>query len=113
MAVNLLKTARKLMSALNTRGYNLVYGSKQFIGREGKTHTYYSVYQAVWDEDKQKYLNQEIYGTTGMVRLTLFLRDMWFMENGWELPTDNEMWNQLREEIKEEIANGQHGSRDL
>lgn len=113
MAVNLLKTARKLISALNTHGYNLVYGSRQFLGREGKTHTYYSVYQAVWDEDKEKYINQELYSTTGMVRLTLFLRDMWFAENGWDLPMDNEMWNELRIQIKEDIENGKYGTRNV
>jgi hypothetical protein len=35
-----------------------------------------------------------------MVRITLFLRDMWFEENGWELPTDQEEWNAIREELK-------------
>jgi len=26
---------------------------------------------------------------------------MWFKENGWELPTDQEQWNAIRKELEE------------
>ncbi len=100
MAGNLLATSKKLVKALNTRGYKLTFSTKQFIGTEGNVHSYYSICKGVWNEDKHKYLNKELYSSASMVRIVLFLRDMWYKENGWELPTDQELWNKLRAEME-------------
>jgi hypothetical protein len=100
MASNLLKTSKKLVSAINTKGYKLTISTKQFIGTEGRPHTMYGVNNAIWDDEKHKYINRELYSSTSLVRIVLYLRDMWFRENGWELPTDQEKWNQIREEIE-------------
>lgn len=101
MATNLMQTSKKLMQALNSRGHKLTFSSKQFIGKEGQPHTMYSISKAIWDEEKGKYSHSELYASTSMVRITLFLRDMWFEENGWELPTDQEAWNKIRKELRE------------
>ena len=101
MAGNLAQIVKKLTLALNSNGYKLTYNVKQFMGQEGEPHNYYSICQAVWDEDKHKYLNQELYSSTSMVRIVLFLRDMWFTHNGWDLPADQEKWNELRKQMKE------------
>ena len=100
MATNLMQTSKKLIQALNSRGYKLTFSNKQFMGREGQPHNMYSISRAIWNEDKRRYSHEELYSTTSMVRVTLFLRDMWFEENGWELPTDQEEWNAIREELK-------------
>lgn len=100
MATNLMQTSKKLIMALNCRGYKLTLSTKQFIGKEGQPHNMYSISRAMWNEEKRRYSHEEIYSTTSMVRITLFLRDMWFEENGWELPTDQEAWNRIREELK-------------
>lgn len=100
MATNLMQTCKKLIQALNSRGNKLTFSTKQFIGTEGQPHNMYSVSKATWNEEKGKYKHDEIYSTTSMVRMTLFLRDMWYEENGWDLPTDQEQWNELREEIR-------------
>ena len=100
MAANLLRTSKKLVQALNSRGQKITFSSKQFIGKEGMPHTMYSVSKAVWDEEKGKYSHSELYSSTSMVRMVLFLRDMWFEENGWELPTDQEQWNKIREDLR-------------
>lgn len=105
MASNLLRTSKKLVSALNTKGYKLTVSTKQFIGVEGRPHTMYGVNNGIWDEEKRKYINKELYSSTSLVRIVLYLRDMWFRENGWELPTDQEKWNIIREELKEK-SNG-------
>ena len=91
------KSINKLIQALNQKGYMLMYNKKQFMGREGKPHNLYTVTQAVWNADKNKYGSIEVYKSTSTVRVVLFLRDLWFQTNGWELPTDNEMWNNIRE----------------
>lgn len=91
----------KLIKALNTRGYMLMYNKKQFMGVEGKPHNLYVVTQAKWDPLKGKYGQIEVYKSTSTVRVVLFLRDLWFLENGEELPTDNQMWNDIREKEKD------------
>lgn len=94
----------KLIKALNMRGYMLMYNKKQFMGVEGKPHNLYTVTQAKWLPEKNKYGSTEVYKSTSTVRVVLFLRDLWFLENGQELPTDNEMWNQIREKEKDKWA---------
>ena len=93
-------TSRKLMKALNCNGYMLTMSTTQFIGFEGTPKTRYSLANAVWNPDTRKYENHELYGTISMVRMVLFLRDMWYSYNGWELPTDNAYWNAVRKEIR-------------
>lgn len=100
MAANLAQTCKKLIQALNSRGYKLTFSTKQFMGKEGQPHNMYSVNKATWNEEKRRYSHEELYSATSMVRMVLFLRDMWFEENGWELPTDQEAWNRIREEIR-------------
>lgn len=100
MATNLMQTSKKLIQALNSRGYNLTFSTKQFMGREGQPHNMYSISRAIWNDERHKYSHEEIYSTTSMVRVALFLRDMWYDENDWELPTDQEEWNKIREELR-------------
>lgn len=100
MAANLMQTSKKLVQALNSRGYKLTLSTKQFIGREGQPHNMYSISKAIWDWDNRKYKHSELYSTTSLVRIVLFLRDMWYEENGWELPTDQEKWNEIRKELR-------------
>jgi hypothetical protein len=100
MAANLMQTSKKLVQALNSRGYKLTLSTKQFIGREGQPHNMYSISNATWDDEKKRYKHNELYSTTSLVRIVLFLRDMWYEENGWELPADQEKWNGIRKELK-------------
>ena len=98
------KSINKLIQALNMKGYGLMYNKKQFMGKEGKPHNLYSVTQAKWLPEKGKYGSIEVYKSTSTIRIVLFLRDLWFSVNGWELPTDNEMWNGIREAEKDKWA---------
>ena len=100
MATNLVQTSKKLIQALNSHGYKLTFSQKQFMGREGRPHNMYCINRAIWNEERGRYSHEELYASTSMVRITLFLRDMWYEENGWELPTDQELWNDLREEMR-------------
>ena len=100
MAANLMQTSKKLVQALNSRGYKLTFSTKQFIGKEGQPHNMYSISNATWDDEKKRYKHSELYSTTSMVRVVLFLRDMWYEENGWELPDDQEKWNGIRKELR-------------
>lgn len=100
MPGNLSATAKKLIKALNMRNYQLTFSTKQFMGREGAPHNYYIISKAEWCEEKNRYNHSDIYSSTSMVRIVLYLRDMWYLENGWELPTDQELWNDVRAELQ-------------
>ena len=106
---NVTNVSKKLMMALNARGYKLTFSTKQFIGTEGNVHNYYSINKAVWSEEKHKYLNNELYSSTSMIRIALYLRDMWYRENGWPLPKDNEVWNQIRWDLQDRERNREEG----
>lgn len=55
------------------------------------------VKKAVWDDDKQKYKNIELFTSPSDIQIVLWLRDYWYTLNGWEVPTDNEEWNKAKE----------------
>lgn len=105
VAVNLSATARKLLMALNCKGCLLTMGCKQFIGKDARPHNYYSVNQATWNSEKDRYDHHELYSSASMIRIVLYLRDLLYILEDKELPTDNEMWNKIRAEL-EAKANG-------
>lgn len=91
---------KKLQHALNTRGYKLLYSTSQFYSeKQDRPVTMYVLKQAYWDEDTQKTRSNELFKTTSQIQMVLFLRDMWYAENGWEVPTDNEQWNAAKAQI--------------
>ena len=104
----MLPTAKKLITALGTKGLRLTLSTKQFIGHEGQPHDMFIISEARWNNEKHKYINNELYSSVSPVRIVLYLRDMWYEVNGWDLPQDQELWNQIREQVKEEKANGKY-----
>ena len=93
---DLNKTCRNLIKALNANGANILYGRREFMGKEGRPHPMYMISRAYWDEEKGKYSSRKIYESISLVRVVLYLRDMLYMEQGRPLPMDNELWNQVR-----------------
>jgi len=43
---------------------------------------------------------KELFSTVSEIQLVLFLRDYWFELNGWDIPHDNPMWEQVKEQYK-------------
>ena len=94
----------RLQQAINSRGYKILYSTTQFYSdKQDRPVTMYLIKQAVYDELTGKHKNIELYKSTSQIQIVLFLRDMWFEINGWEVPTDNVQWNA----IKENNENGQ------
>ena len=90
----------KLQQALNMRGLRLMYSTTQFYSaKQDRPITVYHIKQAVYDENKEKFVNEELFNTTSQIQVVLFLRDLWYSLNGKELPTDNEQWNAIRDRI--------------
>ena len=88
---------KKLMQALNLRGMRVLYTTSQFWSpTENRPVTIYNVKQAVWDDDKEKFVNIELFKSTSQIQIVLFLRDLWYSINGKELPQENEVWNEIK-----------------
>ena len=95
----------KLQTAINGKGYNILYSTSQFYSfKQDRPVTVYQLRRAVWDEDTQKSKSIELFKSTSQLQILLFLRDYWYEINGWEVPTDNEMWNKAKERYYEKRA---------
>lgn len=81
----------------------LLYNKTQWYSdKQDRPVTTYVIRKAVWNEEKGKSVNIELFKSTSQIQVVLFLRDYWYKLNGWEVPADNPMW----EKVKEKIQNG-------
>lgn len=93
---------KKLQQALNAKGCKLLYSTSQFYSQQqDRPVTMYILKQAVWDEESGKNKSCELFKTMSQIQMVLFLRDMWYEVNGWEIPKDNEVWEQKKAESVE------------
>ena len=93
----------KLQRAINSRGYKVLYSTTQFYSdQQDRPVTMYILKQAVYDEEKGKHVNVDLFKSTSQIQIVLFLRDMWYDINGMEIPKNNEIWN----DIKKGVTNG-------
>ena len=99
---SLLNTSKKFVKALNSRGYCVTYGSREFMAKDNKIHNMNMLYLVQWNEEKQKYESMPLYSTPSLVRLVMYLRDFWFIINDMELPDDQLLWNELRGRLIDE-----------
>lgn len=89
----------KLQQVLNMHGHKILYNTSQFYSeQQQRPVTMYYLKEAVYDEQKHRNINIELFKSTSQLQLVLFLRDMWYELNGWELPQDNEMWNAKKQD---------------
>ena len=90
---------KKLQQAINMHGDRIMYSTSQFYSeQQNRPVTVYHIKRAVWDNDKGKFVNQELFKTTSQIQIVLFLRDIWYEMNGKPVPTDNEEWNKRKSE---------------
>ncbi len=103
MAGNFMKMARKLQTAIKQKyNINLLINTNQWFHNEKNTAiNVYSVKQSVYNEAKQKNVTTDLFVTYSQIQLLLFMRDLWYELNGFELPTDNPVWEQLKLEYKQ------------
>lgn len=89
---------RKLQTAINQQGYKILYSTSQFYSQQqDRPVTVYQLKQAFWDEKKKRNCNVELFKSTSQIQILLYLRDLWYEINGWEVPTDNEMWEKIKQ----------------
>ena len=93
------RTIRKLQQALNARGCRILFSTSQFYSeQQNRPITIYHIKQSLIDDGKTTQI--ELFSSASRIQTVLFLRDYWYDLNGWELPTDNPVWNKIREEYK-------------
>ena len=99
-------TIHKLQTAINLHFQQKILINKtQFYSEsQNRPITVWVVQKVVPDESsrngKQRYV--KLFQSSSQVQILLFMRDMWYELNGWELPTNDEDWNKVRQKIKEQ-----------
>jgi len=98
MASNIVNI-KKLQKAINLKGEKILYSTSQWYSEDqDRPVTLYSIKKAVWDEEKQKNINIELFKSTSTIQILLFLRDYWYELNCMPVPTDNEKWNNIKQQ---------------
>lgn len=105
---------RKLQSALNRNGRKILYSTSQFYSmQQDRPITVYMLKEAVYNEETQRTHAVELFKSTSQIQILLFLRDLWYEMNGWEVPTDNPMWEDIKAKMKEKAADPPHLEKTL
>ena len=94
MAKKFGSTIKKLQRAINEKfGEKILVNHTQFYSEEAeRVLEIIVVKKSIYDEDKKKSKQVELFSSTSDVQIVLYLRDYWYELNGWEVPTDNEEW---------------------
>ena len=101
-------TIKKLQRAINDKfDYRVLVNKTQFYSEDScRVLEYISVKRSIYDEEKKKNRNIELFSSSSDVQIVLYLRDLWYELNGWEVPTDNEKWVKAKQKWMEKHANG-------
>lgn len=104
-----IATARKLQTACNRLfGVKLLINTRQwFSDDQNRAVTQYVIMQTVKNDDKNKDINIELFKTYSQVQLVLFMRDKWYELNGWEIPHNNEEWEEVKNKYNEKVITEQ------
>ncbi len=88
----------KLQRAMNEKFNQRILISHQqwYSESQNRPVTTYIIRQAIWDEEKQRNYNVELFKSTSEIQIVLWLRDKWYELNGWEIPQDNEKWQEIK-----------------
>ncbi len=117
MAASNSTLIHRLQQALNMKGCKILYSTSQFYSMaQNRPVTIYHIKRAIADESGKKTTSVELFKSASQIRVVLFLRDLWYEVNGWEIPQDNEFWNQHKNETihnYEEEAKENMEQRDL
>ena len=93
--------AKQLQSAINHNSEEkILIHTNQWYSKD--KHRPITIYQIQKGEGKNKQL---LFRTYSQIQMLLYLRDYWYILNGWEVPTDNAMW----EEVKAKYADLKDG----
>lgn len=98
MAKKYMPLVKKLQKAINLNFDKKVLINKtQFYSQKSdKVIEMIVIKQAVWDAKKQKIVNVKLFESASDIQILLFMRDYWYQLNGWDIPNDNEYWEDVK-----------------
>ena len=95
------RLAKKLQSAINERTGDqtkLLINTQQWYSEDKRRPvTCYVIKHSSTVGDKGQRTTVELFRTYSQVQMVLWLRDYWYELNGWDVPTDNEEWEVLKQ----------------
>ena len=97
MASN-IKTIKKLQLAINMNcPFRILYTTNQFYSVDRQMPvTKYCLRKATLDYETHRSESEEIFSTYSQLQVIMFLRDLWYVWLDKELPTDNEIWENIK-----------------
>lgn len=100
MIANNLTMIKRLQGAINSKFDTkiLVNTSQWYNVSRGCPMTAYTIRQQVNDPETGKNTKVTLFETYSKLQAVLYLRDYWYYLNGWEVPEDNEIWNNIKQE---------------
>ena len=88
---------KNLQKAINARGEKILYQTSQFYSeKEDRPVTVYYVKKAIWNGEKNRNQNIELFKSTSQIQIVLYLRDYWYELNNWKVPDDNPTWTEAK-----------------
>ncbi len=94
---------KKLQRAINEKfGARILINKTQYYSEKAdRPLELIVIKKAVWDSEKQKFRNIEVFSSSSDIQIVLWLRDYWYELNGWEVPHDNETWEKAKRAYEE------------
>lgn len=95
------QTAKKLQAAINSRpGAKISINTSQWYSKDkNRPITVFTIRQSFEKDNYKK--SVELFKTYSQVQMVLFLRDYWYNLNGWEIPHDNEIWEEMKQKYEQ------------
>lgn len=82
----------KLQVALNSKGLKILCPRSQFYSdQQHRPVTLYKVEQSIWNDELGKYNHKTLFSSASQIQVVLFLRNLWYLVNGKEIPPTNRM----------------------
>lgn len=83
--------------------FKILYTTNQFFSvSQQMPVTKYCLRKATLNYETNRSESEEIFSTYSQLQVIMFLRDLWYVWLGKELPTDNEIWENIK--IKDNIT---------
>ena len=97
MASN-IRTIKALQMAINHNcPFKILYQTSQFYSEtQNRPVQKYILRKGTFNPDTNRYDAEEIFSTYSQLQVILYLRDLWYTYLGKELPTDNELWENIK-----------------
>ena len=102
MAGKYIRIAKKLQTAAKVKfGIKLLIDQRQWYHKDKDTAvTCYTLYEVTTGK-RGGSAKEKLFQTYSQIQLVLFMRDLWYHWNGWEIPTDNEVWEGIKRKYEE------------